>query len=140
MKESDNNRKVYSSLHLTLYRNDEAKALIAVVNGFIPFEEQKINHIHILKEIREHGLRGFISDSTEAGPVSPEMVTWITEVQFPQLFDAGIRTFVNIVARNTITRFGMEKILNVIDSKAQLFDAGDIASALEILKGLEENS
>jgi|GEM_PF-5980099 len=137
MEESDNNREVYSSLHLTLYRNDEARALIAVVNGFIPFEEQKKNHIHILEEIREHGLRDLISDSTDAGPVSPDMVTWITEVQFPQLIDAGIRTFVNIVAKNTVTRFGMEKILNVIGSKAQLFSADDIPSALEILKNQE---
>ena len=89
--------------------------LYAEWKGFATSEEFRSALLIGLRAIREHHVRGYVSDARKAKVVTPDDRKWVAEVWLPGAVAAGLQRMAMVTPETGLGKSIVEEIVNDVD-------------------------
>jgi hypothetical protein len=108
--------KLLDLCYVTISYLPEQSCLVQTWKSFCTTEEYMFAQEKCVEFIIEKGCKGFISDTTNAGPLKMEAIRWASTENVPKLKEAGIRSIDLVVPKSAFTNITIEYFQREIGS------------------------
>lgn len=122
----------YTSNYLRIAIVPQKRCLVQTWIGYITSEEFRDGQRKSLEIFEENKCQYFISDTTNACPLTEEDLDWVTANITPKLMEAGLKALDFVVPSNVYTKITLE-MLEEKDQAVNMIDMnffGTLESAL----------
>ena len=124
---------IFDNAALTLYLREEFSLLIIKWKGFRRIDESREAHEIILEHINRFCHSRVLVDNRDIGPISPEMVEWVTKYFFPRLKESPVKVCASVEPKKVVAQYGLSKIIPATKELFQLYHTDTIEDAWEWL-------